>query len=311
MSTVINCKYMIKGDSQELAEFVEKHIVEGCFDPMTLGIDGEYMNLENPYTVEEVLKYNITQLNIWFYVVSRSNNRPNAEWDILEAIKDRYPNLEVNFGYIIDDVGSIEFPNEIIICDDNIRLHDFKIDFGFKLPDTFNKIIIHGKSDDLIEFVKNEIEYGRVKSHFWCGNNFDLEKIAKLDAAEIAIYFEQEIHQQQDFLYEDVILRYPNCHVKMHSLAIKHKKFIIKEKGEKRISIEMSSYKDFKSLIEKYNFFDSKYEDIRPHGRKYIEDEFYKLIFKACEKYRSENDIFDELSLKMYMCKRHKLRVCY
>ena len=143
-----------------------------------------------PYTVREVGKYDINQLNIWIILVGRSACSIDVESDLLKAITERYPNFHIDYGYYVEDYdGRFVFDDKVVICEGEDDLNAFKLEFGFKLPCEFNKLMICGEGKKLVEFIENELEYGRVKSCMWGGNNFDLKSIAGMEKTEISIFF--------------------------------------------------------------------------------------------------------------------------
>lgn len=298
MSLIYTCKYVIKGKPAELAEFAENHINNrGRFDLNSLGIDyPEYFDDENPYGPRLIMRYGITELNIWLTVVKRSAfKRQFVEDDIFEAIKERYPNLEVHYGYIIDGMeGFFHFPWGVVRAEEE-NLERFLVDYEFKPIEYFNKLVLEGDSGDLTEFIENELEYGKLKSHMWGGNDFRLVSIEN----RIEIYFEEINHNTKMKTYDSILSKYPQLHIKMYTLSIKKFAFEIHEKGKEKIEIGMYTYDDYMKLMDEYNFF----ERFPSRSGYWVDFAFDTLVFKACERYRFYNEIYWGLSLKMYRLK--------
>lgn len=240
-------------------------------------------------------------MNIWITLVGRINCSINVESDLLEAIKMRYPNFQIDYGYYEEDYGGrFVFSDKIIICENYDELNDFKHEFGFKLPTDFNKLLICGNGGKLVKFIENELEYGRVKSRLWGGNTFDLERIGKRDKTEIAVYFEEDTHIYQKNLFSHFIAKYPNLHFRMYSLDIFNNCFKIRQNDKGDGYFPMMNYKDYNYFIGKSQFFTPcKYMDSF-YGYNYTEEAYLRLVFKACERYKYENAVCNGLSKMMY-----------
>lgn len=299
MSEIITCKYVIKGKPAELAEFAENHINDrGRFDLNSLGIDyPEYFDDENPYDSRIIMKYGISELNIWLTVVKRSAfKRQFVEDDIFEAIKERYPNFEVHYGYLNNgEVGVFYFPWGTVRAEEE-NLERFMVDYEFKPIEYFNKLVLEGDPGDLTEFIENELEYGKLKSHMWGGNDFRRVSIKN----RIAVYFEEIDGYTKMKTYDSILSKYPQLHIKMYTLSIKYCAFEIHEKGKENIRIDMYTYDDYEKLMDEYNFVE-RFPSL-PAGY-WIDLAFNTLVFKACERYRFYNKIYWGLSLKMYRLK--------
>lgn len=308
MSVWTSCKLIIKAKPLELAKFVKNHIRDGKLDLSTLGLGCEYMS-NAPYTVREVVKYDINQLNIWIILVGRNACSIDVESDLLKAITERYPNFHIDYGYYVEDYdGRFVFDDKVVICEGEDDLNAFKLEFGFKLPMEFNKLMICGEGKKLVEFIENELEYGRVKSRMWGGNVFDLKSIASMDKTEISVYFEQEPYCYQVNLYERFLAKYPDFDFGICRLNIPYNRFsITQQKGKgTKLNIPMMNYGDYKYLTEKYGFFTpSKHHYDSFYGYNYTKEAFEHLVFKACEKEKYENAVCNGLSKMMY---RRRLR---
>lgn len=294
MSVTYTCRYVIKGKPAELAAFVGHHIHHGRFDLNSLGIDyPEYFDDENPYDPRQIMKYGITELNIWLTVVKRNaTKRQFVEEDIYEAIKEKYPNLEVHYGYNDNDsMGLFHFPwGSVRAGYENLK--KFNVDYELEPIKYFNKLVLEGDSDDLNEFLENELEEGKLKSHMWSGNvNMRIEN-------RVAIYFEELDGYTQMETYENILSKYPQLHVKMYSMSIRYMVFQIYEKGKETIRIKMYTYDDFLKLINEYDFLKRSYS-----SGEWVDFAFINLVIKACERYRYENEIYREISLMMYGAK--------
>lgn len=301
MSVLTSCRFIIRGEPLELAKFVKNHIRDGELDLSTFGFDcGEYLS-NAPYTVREVGKYYIDQLNIWITLVGRKNCSIDVESDLLEAITKRYPNFQIDYGYYVEDYGGrFVFSDKIVICENYDELKDFKHEFGFKLPTEFNKLMICGNGGKLVKFIENELEYGRVKSRLWGGNTFDLEGIGKCDKTEIAVYFEHDTHLYQKNLYNYFIAKYPNLHFRMYSLDIFNNRFTITQKGKGAVHLPMRDYQDYNYVIGTSEFFTPCKHRDSFYGYNYTKEAYLLLVFKACERYKYENAICNGLSKMMY-----------
>ena len=292
MSLICDCRYLIKGKPAELAEFTKNHIRHGHFNLESLGIDyPEYFNTENPYNPRKIMKYEIKELNIWLTIVRRRNfERQFVYEDIFNAIRQRYPHLEVQYGYIEEDTfGIFHFPGGTIRCDED-NLDNFKVDYEFKPIEDFNKIVLEGNHDDLAKFLENEVVYGKLKSHRWTGNNIrEFEN-------RIAIYFEGITRLHTRKTYDYISSKYPQLHIALHTLTIRHAKFTILEDGRTVTAISLTDYMHCRRIMRRYNFFEGVFD---PVGY-FVENAFNTLVLKACERYRYENRIYQELSLNMY-----------
>lgn len=103
MSVSVRFEYRLKGKSDDLAKFVQKHTSDGCFCPETLGIDyPEEMDLEKCDNPQDITDHNLKEIRILFSIVYRRHfSNSSVQDDIYEEISKQYPNLEVE--YFVND----------------------------------------------------------------------------------------------------------------------------------------------------------------------------------------------------------------
>lgn len=102
MSADLLYEYKIKGASEELARFVENHIENGYFRVESLGVEyPENIDDRNPYDAQEIMDKGIGEISIRLLIVYRMHfENQHVEEDILNAMRELYPDLEITRKFI-------------------------------------------------------------------------------------------------------------------------------------------------------------------------------------------------------------------
>ena len=103
MSVDLFYDYIFKGNSETLAQLVEKHFSMNYFCSESLGVDyPECFDYTNPLSPEEIRSQDINEIKIRMLIVFRAHFiDQHIDETLVEAFKNQYPDLEISRHYVM------------------------------------------------------------------------------------------------------------------------------------------------------------------------------------------------------------------